>query len=123
MSGKPMQISMRLVVAMMLALTLGGCAGHLEDWIANTRVHQGDVAVGRGNYREAELEYRLALKVKPDDVRARAGFTQVAVELSDAEYKRGYFDDAIAKLNEAAKYDPQNLRLQALHAQIEDAKL
>jgi len=123
MSGKTMERSIKLFAILTLAFTLGGCAGHVENWITNTRVHQGDVAVKRGNYREAELEYRLALKVNPNDERARAGFTLVALELADEEYKRGSFDDAVAKLNEAAKYDPENLRIQALRAQIDDAKL
>lgn len=118
-----MRRSITLLATITLALTLGGCAGHVENWIANTRVHQGDVAVAHGNYREAELEYRLALKVKPDDPRARAGFTQVALQLAQTEFLRGSFDDAIAKLNDAAKYDPESLRLQALRTQIEDAKL
>lgn len=113
----------RIASLLFASLMLSGCAGGVEDWIANTRVHQGDVAVERGNYREAELEYRLALKVNPNDARARAGFTQVALQLGDAEFKRGSYDDAVAKLNEAAKYDPENLRLQALRAQIADAKL
>ncbi|MBV9272144.1 MAG: tetratricopeptide repeat protein [Candidatus Eremiobacteraeota bacterium] len=118
-----MKRSFTLLATVLFALTLDGCAGHIQDWIANSRVHQGNVAVERGNYREAELEYRLALKVKPDDPHARSGFTQVALQLADAEFLRGSFDDAIAKLNEAAKYDRENLRLQALRTQIEDAKL
>ena len=44
---------------------LTGCAGSIERWIVNTRVHQGDVALERGNARDAELAYRLALRVDP----------------------------------------------------------
>jgi tetratricopeptide (TPR) repeat protein len=111
-------------VALLVALTtLTGCAGGVKNWIADTRVHQGDVAFERGNLREAELEYRLALRVNPKDPRARAGFTQVALQLADADYRSGSFDDAVATLDEAAKYDPQNVRIAALRAQIDDAKL
>lgn len=110
-------------LALSTVIALAGCAGGVQNWIAGTRVHQGDVAFERGNLREAELEYRLALRVTPNDARARAGFTQVALELAESEYSHGSFDDAVAKLNEAAKYDPQNVRVQSLRAQIDDAKL
>lgn len=111
------------IFAAVSLLATAGCAGRLQTWIANTRVHQGDVAMDRGNLREAELEYLLALRVNPGDPHARAGFTQVAQQLAEEEYRHGSFDDAVAKLNEAAKYDPQNVRIQALRAQIDDAKL
>lgn len=109
--------------ALTTALALTGCAGSMQSWIADTRVHQGDVAFANGSLREAELEYRLALRVAPKNERARAGYTQVALQLADSEYLRGSFEDAVAKLNEAAKYDPENVRIQALRTQIDDAKL
>ena len=104
-------------------LTLCGCAGSVERWIVNTRVHQGDVALDRGSLHEAETAYRLALRVNPRDPRARAGFSTAAANIAEADYRKGDFDDALTTLNEAAKYDPQSVRLQALRSQIDDARL
>lgn len=105
------------------ALSLQGCAGTVEHWIVNTRVNQGDVALERGSLHEAETAYRLALRVNPKDQRARTGFAQVSAMIAEADYKRGNFDDAMDTINDAQKYDPQSVRLQALRAQIDDARL
>jgi tetratricopeptide (TPR) repeat protein len=109
------------VAALIVGLT--GCAGSLEHWIVNTRVNQGDVALDRGSLHEAETAYRLALRVNPHDPRARSGFSQVAAAIAEADYRKGNFDDAKTMLNEALKYDPQSVRLQALRSQIDDARL
>jgi tetratricopeptide (TPR) repeat protein len=106
-----------------LIAALEGCAGTVEHWIVNTRVNQGDVALQRGSLSEAETAYRLALRVNPRDPRARAGFSQVSAAIAEADYRKGDFDDAMAVLSEAQKYDPQSVRLQALRSQIEDARL
>lgn len=104
-------------------LTATGCAGSVEHWIVNTRVNQGDVALDRGSLHEAETAYRLALRVNPKDQRARAGFASASALIAEADYKRGNFDDAMVTINDAQKYDPENVRLQALRAQIDDARL
>ncbi len=109
--------------AAVLITGLDGCAGSIENWIVNTRVNQGEVALSRGSYHEAEIAYRLALRVNPHDPRARAGFSQVSAAIAEADYRKGDFDDALLTLNEAQKYDPQSVRLQALRSQIEDARL
>ncbi len=114
--------SLRLLsLAALLAAT--GCAGSVEHWIVNTRVNQGDVALERGSLHEAETAYRLALRVNPKDPRARAGFATVSAQIAEADYRRGDFDDAMTTINDAQKYDPQSVRLQALRAQIDDARL
>lgn len=100
-----------------------GCAGTVEHWIVNTRVNQGNVALGRGSLREAETAYRLALRVSPRDPRARAGFARASADIAESDFSKGDFDDAVATLNEAQKYDPQNVRLQALRSQLDDARL
>jgi tetratricopeptide (TPR) repeat protein len=105
------------------ALLLTGCAGPIEEWIVNTRVHQGDAALHRGNVRDAELAYRLALRVNPDDARARAGYVEAAAGLAQAEYTKGDFDDALATIAEGLAVDSQSLRLAALKTTIEQAKL
>jgi tetratricopeptide (TPR) repeat protein len=110
------------LLALPLLLTTG-CAGTVEHWIVNTRVNQGDVALQRGSLREAETAYSLALRVNPHDARARAGFAQASADLAEADFRKGEFDDASATITEAQKYDPQNVRLQALRSQLEDARL
>lgn len=112
-----------LAFAFALIAGLEGCASTLEHWIVNTRVNQGDVAFQNGHLQEAETAYRLALRVNPKDARARLGFSQVAAALADAEYRKGDFEDAAAILNEAERYDPQSVRLQALRTQIQQARI
>lgn len=100
-----------------------GCAAPIERWIVNTRVHQGDVALQRGNGRDAELAYRLALRVDPHDPAARTGYVESASELARAEYGKGDFDDALATVDRGLAVDPQSAVLAALKARIEQAKL
>ena len=109
---------------MALAATmLVGCAGSVERWIVNTRVHQGDIAMDRGNARDAELSYRLALRVDPTDERARSGIVEASAALAQELYAKGSFDDALASIAEGLKYDPASVRLEALKTSIDDAKL
>ena len=104
-------------------LTLSGCAGSVKRWIVNTRVNQGDVALSRGSLHEAATAYRLALRVNPHDPRARAGYSQAAANIAESDYRKGDFDDAMATIGDAQRYDAQNLRLQALRTQIDEARL
>lgn len=116
----------RLFVIAMLAVGvagLSGCAGPVERWIVDTRVHQGDEALARGNVGDAELSYRLALKVDPNDVRAQQGFVGAAAALAQVQFEKGDFDAAAVTLRDASAYDSQSVRLIALHAAIENAKL
>lgn len=102
---------------------LTGCAGSIERWIVHTRVHQGDVALARGDARDAELAYRLALRVDPNDPQARAGFVEAAAALAQLEYTKGSFDDALATVDAGLAVDPQSVRLAALKGTIDQAKL
>jgi tetratricopeptide (TPR) repeat protein len=111
-----------LLLALPLLLSTG-CAGTVEHWIVNTRVNQGDVALERGNLHEAATAYRLALRVNPHDARARTGFAEASADIAEADFRKGDFDDASATITEAQKYDPQNVRLQALRSELEDARL
>ncbi|HEX8806550.1 MAG TPA: hypothetical protein VF741_06355 [Candidatus Aquilonibacter sp.] len=108
---------------MSAAVVLGGCAGPIEHWIVDTRVHQGDAGLARGNVKDAQLSYGLALKLDPTDNRARAGFVESSADLAQAQYSKGAFDEALATIMDGLKYDPSNVRLAALRGQIEDAKL
>ena len=108
--------------ALALLLT-AGCAGPVKQWMTGTRIHQGDAALERGNVRDAELSYQLALKVDPTDERARAGFVSAAADLAEIQYEKGQFQSSLSTLADAAKYDPQNVRIAGLRASIEQAKL
>jgi tetratricopeptide (TPR) repeat protein len=113
----------RLAGAFCGALALAACAGPIERWIVETRVHQGDVALARGDVRDASLAYRLALRVDPRDARARAGYVEAAADLAQIEYSKGSFDDALATVNTGLSVDPQSLRLAALKTTVEAAKI
>jgi tetratricopeptide (TPR) repeat protein len=113
----------RGVVAALCIAALPSCAGPIERWIVNTRVHQGAVALVRGDARDAALAYRLALRVDPRNPQARAGFVDAAAELARLEYGRGDFDDALATVDGGLAVDPQSAPLAALKATIDQAKL
>jgi tetratricopeptide (TPR) repeat protein len=114
---------LRLGAALLLGVALSGCAQSIERWIVATRVNQGDAELARGNVRDAELSYQLALKVNPDDPHARAGFVNASGLLAHVEYTRGDFDDALANIEEGLHYDPGSVRLQALKTAIDEARL
>jgi tetratricopeptide (TPR) repeat protein len=102
---------------------LAGCASSIERWIVNTRVHQGDVSLARGDSRDAALGYRLALRVDPNDAQARAGYVQAAAQLARQEYAKGNFDDATATVNGGLAVDPQSATLLALRGTVDQARL
>jgi tetratricopeptide (TPR) repeat protein len=110
-----------IVIAALLALN--GCAGPIQHWIVNVRVHQGDAALLDGNVRDAELAYRLALRVDPFDERARTGYVEAAAGLAKQEYAKGDFEDALATIGQGLAVDPQSVRLAGLKTTIEQAKL
>jgi tetratricopeptide (TPR) repeat protein len=113
----------RFVAAFGGALILSGCAASIERWIVNTRVHQGDIGLQRGDVRDAELAYRLALRVDPSDPRARTGFVEAAAELARREFSKGSFDDALETVDGGLRVDPQSATLAALRGTIDQAKL
>lgn len=108
---------------MTLVVTLCGCAGTIEHWIVNTRVHQGDAALERGNVRDAALAYELALRVDPKDERAQAGYVEAAAGLAKDQYANGDFEDAMATIAHGLTVDPQSVRLEGLKTTIEQARL
>ena len=116
------RLSRSLLCAFVL-LFAAGCAGPVEQWIVDTRVNQGDAAMARGNYEDAQLAYRLALRVDPANERARAGYSAVATEIAAKQYKAGNLGDALQTLSVAAKYDPQSVRMQALRQEVEQARI
>lgn len=113
----------RALVAVALAVSLTGCAGPIERWIVNTRVHQGDLALSNGNPSDAVIAYSLALRVDPHDLRAQSGFVEAAADQAQLQYTHGHFDAALATIAQGLRVDPASVRLEALKSQIDDAKL
>lgn len=111
------------LAAALLAAGTTGCASSIQHWIVDTRVHQGEAALDRGNVRDAELAYRLALHVDPKDPRARAGYVRAAAGLAQAQYAKGGFDSALGTIKDGLAVDPQSVRLAALERTIEQARL
>jgi tetratricopeptide (TPR) repeat protein len=113
----------RALLALIAAVAVSGCAGPVERWIVNTRIHQGDVSLDHGNLSDAELSYKLALSVDPRNERARAGYVETSASLAQELYTKGDFDDALVAIGNGLKYDPSSVRLAALKGQIDAAKL
>lgn len=112
-----------LALALAVALGVTGCAGSIENGIVSTRNHQGDLAIDNGNFTEAARSYRLALQLAPDDEHARAGLASVQLKIADQLYQNSKFDEAVAALAVAAKYDSTSVRLAALRSEIDDARI
>ena len=110
-------------VALGSIVLMTGCAGPIERWIVQTRVHQGDIALERQNAHDARIAFRLALRVNPKDATARAGFVAASIISATQLYEKGDFDDANAVIKEALSYNAQSIRLQALRDRITQAKL
>jgi tetratricopeptide (TPR) repeat protein len=113
----------RAFLAAGLLLAVTGCATDVTRWIAQTRNHQGDVALAHGNDLDAADAYELALKVAPHDEHAREGFVSVQLRLAQKDFSDSKFEDAIDDLALAAKYSPDNGRIAALRSQIEQAEI
>lgn len=112
-----------LCLALLTLPPLAGCAGGIAGFIVQTRNHQGDLALESKNYHDAALAYRLALGVAPDDEHARAGLAAVQLNIAAEDYTVSKFDDALASLAVAAKYDPQSVRLAELRTEVEQARV
>jgi tetratricopeptide (TPR) repeat protein len=116
----------RLIRIACLALVLAplcGCAGGVSDFIVQQRNSQGDKALDRENLTDAQLAYRLALQVEPDDPHARAGLAAVQLKIAANLYENSKIDEALAALAVAEKYDPQSVRLAELRSEIGEARV
>ncbi|HEX4014448.1 MAG TPA: tetratricopeptide repeat protein [Candidatus Cybelea sp.] len=105
------------------ALTLAGCAGSIQRWIGDTRIHQGAISLAHGDARDAELAYGLALRVEPNDPRAQTGYVEAAASLARAQFAKGNFDDALATVDSGLRLNAQSAPLAALKITIDQAKL
>lgn len=113
----------RTLLAALAVVSTVGCATSIKGWIVSTRDRQGDTAVSRGNYRDAALAYRLALAVNPLDAHARTGLTEAQLQVAGNDFRASKFDDALAALSLAARYEPNNARLAELRSEVEQAKI
>ncbi|GAC1299904.1 MAG: hypothetical protein NVSMB19_05300 [Vulcanimicrobiaceae bacterium] len=105
------------------AAPLGGCSGSVSSFIVGTRNHQGDLALANKNLPDASTAYRLALRLSPDDAHARAGLADVQLQIAAQDYTLSKFDDGLAALAIAAKYQPDSVRLAQLRTEIEQARV
>jgi hypothetical protein len=104
-------------------LATTGCASEISRWIVQTRNHQGDVAVVHGNSADASVAYQLALRVDPSNLHARAGLVGVQARIAQALFTASKFDDAVKALDVASHYAPNDPRVEALRAQVEQAEI
>jgi len=111
------------VLVLLCALPLSGCASRFSNFVVQTRVRQGDLALAHGNITDAELAYKLALDLAPHDPQARSGFALAQLKLAYTAYHDSRFEDAMTALAIAARYDPQSVRLAELRSDIEQARV
>ncbi len=117
-------LHLRAVAALAaVVFATSGCAANVTQFIVETRSHQGDVAYERDNLADAATAYRLALQLAPQDAHARAGMAAVQLKNAARLYTESKFDDALAALAVAAKYDPGSVRLAELQTEVESARL
>ena len=86
---------------------LGFPGEHSEErsW-EEVRAAQPDVVIVMPCGFDAELAYRLALRVDPKDPQARTGYVAATAALAHLEYTKGTFDDALATVDAALQREP-----------------
>lgn len=110
-------------ISLAFAASLAGCSGSVSTFIVATRNHQGDLALASKNLPDASTAYRLALRLAPDDAHARSGLADVQLQVAALDYTLSKFDDALAALAVAAKYEPESVALAQLRAEVESARV
>ncbi len=110
-------------IALLGLFSLTACAGPVENWIVDTRIHQGNIALADNNPADALLAYSLALRVNPHSAAARTGFVTASADEAQIQYAHGEFGAGLVTLNAALRVDPSSVRLQALKTVIDGAKL
>jgi Tetratricopeptide repeat len=115
------RLALAVLAASILATT--GCAPGISAWIVQTRNHQGDIALTHGNSADASVAFQLALRVDPLNAHARAGLVGVQARIAQQLFATSRFDDAVKALDVANRYAPGDPRIEALHAQIEQAEI
>jgi tetratricopeptide (TPR) repeat protein len=105
------------------AVATSGCAGTVTHWMVDLRSSQGDSAAAHDSFQEASKEYALALKLDPHNEHAREGLASVLFLQARSEFVRSKLDQAQLDIQEARKYAPDDVAMQALANQIDQAKI
>jgi tetratricopeptide (TPR) repeat protein len=100
-----------------------GCGDSLESWIVATRNHQGDLALESRRYKEAVLAYRLALQIDGRDAHAQSNFVEAECDLAEELFHQSEYVEALSELQNAARVDPQSVRMAGLRSDVESARL
>ncbi len=123
MPARFLRIAALLLACGAVPLGTSGCATSVTGWIVRERNHQGDVALGRGNYPDASVAYQLALKIDPANEHARTGLTNVQIRLAQTFFAASQFENAIEALAVAARYSPADDRVQGMRTEIIQAQI
>lgn len=118
-----MSLPIRLAALAAALVATSGCASSFAQYIVSMRNHQGDLAFRHQNPTEAAAAYKLALHVDPQDEHARAGMAAVQLQIAALAFVASRFEDALAALAIAAKYDPDSVRLAELRSEIQQARV
>ncbi|HUG00437.1 MAG TPA: tetratricopeptide repeat protein [Longimicrobiales bacterium] len=94
-----------------LILELVGRALAIDPSLAGAHAVRGNVAMTRGEYRAALVDYRRAIELDPDDPRAHHW---LALLYSDA----GHLDRAERAIAESLRLDPENANAQGWRADL-----
>jgi len=107
----------------LLLLSSTGCASSIQHWVVETRLSQGAASLTAGNLPDAAREYELALRLSPDDQRARTGLARVQTDLAQRFFEESQLGEALQALEVALKVDPESVRAQELKQKIEQASI
>jgi hypothetical protein len=105
------------------SIAASGCAGALTHWMVDLRTSQGDSAAAHDSLLEAEKEYALALKLDPHNEHAREGIARVLFLQARSDFVGSKLDQAQLDIQGARKYAPDDVAMQALANQIDQAKI
>jgi tetratricopeptide (TPR) repeat protein len=108
---------------MLGAISLGGCAQSVTQWMVNLRTAQGDAALARPSLLEAQKEYSLALALDPKNMHARAGLAKVLYLTAKADFAGSKLDVAATEIAQSLKYTPNDAAALALSNEIDQAKI
>jgi hypothetical protein len=108
---------------LVVALSTSGCADSIQNWIVQTRNHQGDIALVHENDPDASVAYQLALRVDAHNEHAKAGLVAVQARIAQKLFAASRFDEARAALAVADRYAPGDERIVALRSEIEQAEI
>jgi serine/threonine-protein kinase PpkA len=96
-------------------------AQQIAKWLAEARAQRAALHLTVPEEANAVASYRKVLSVDPDNRQAQAGLAEVAEfieELARSEWKKGMVARSLLRLKLGLEAFPDNIRLQALRAEI-----